>query len=114
MHHALKPHVVCGLHRVPGKQMTRKRNVCVLAFVALGNVFVLVESKLCVHPGRRRRCVGDGTQEEEDLVVVRCVDTPSANVPLLDHPAPVTSIFASMFRPIDNALISVAYGGHGS
>lgn len=96
MRHALKPHIVCGLHRVPGKQMTRKRNVCVLAFVALGNVLGNVESKLCVHPWRRRWPLGDRT-EEEDFIVVRRAYTSLANVPSLDHTAPLTSIFAHVF-----------------
>lgn len=93
--------------------MTRERNVLNLAFFTLGNVFVHVECKLGGHTGRRRWFLGDRT-EEEDLIVVRLAYTSSASVTSPDHSALVTSVFASVFCSVEDALISVAHGGHGS
>lgn len=113
MRDVLKPHVVCGLHRVPGKQMKRKRNLLVLAFLNLGTVLLCIESKLCVHPGWRRWFLGDRA-EKKDVIVVRLAYTSSANVTSFNHSALVTSIFASVFCAVDDALISITNGGHGS
>ncbi len=111
MRHILKPHVVCGLHRVPGKQMTRKRNLLLLAFLDLGNVFILVECKLCVHPGWRRWFLGDRA-EKEDVIVVRPAYNSSTNVTQFDHSALEASVSTRLLCPVDDALISVANGGH--
>tara|TARA_X000000368_G_scaffold350623_1_gene290954 strand:- start:1540 stop:1815 length:276 start_codon:yes stop_codon:yes gene_type:complete len=91
MRHVVKPHVMHGVYRVPGKQVKRKWNI----LVPRDDVIVLFESELCVQQGRRR-LLGDWTCEN-NVVVWRAYSSPSTDVTPLEHSALLASIFAYLF-----------------
>jgi len=109
MRDVLESHVVCGVHRVPGGQVTRKRQLVVLVFLVACNVFVRFGSELCVHPGWKRWFLDDWTTER-DIIVVGCAYTSSAYVTPLDHSAFLAPKFATLFPPVDETIVSIAYG----